>query len=104
MTVQIRDLGNGDFAVTSGGVSLLAGSSANAIRPGDLLLAALATCTAGTIRDFAVNNNVDGFDRVDVTAESVVATKPLRMTEIDLAIDFLGELGQDKVDYLTRVG
>ncbi|WP_125616813.1 OsmC family protein [Specibacter cremeus] len=104
MTVQIKDLGNDDFVVSVGGVEILAGASDQAIRPGDLLLAAIGACTAGTIRDFAVRNNVSGFDRVDVKVDSEVGTKPTRITDIDLVIELIGNLDTEHVDYLTRVG
>lgn len=104
MTVKITDLGNDDFTVSFGGVEILAGSSPTAIRPGDLLLAALATCTAGTIRDFATANNVEGFAGVDVTITSEVGTKPTRITDIALTVDLIGNMPQDVRDYLLRVG
>ncbi|MBR8640547.1 OsmC family protein [Streptomyces tuirus] len=107
MAVHVRDEGDGSFHVQAGTLSFLmdaADRSADGPRSADLLLAALATCTAGTMRAFAAVAGIQGLRGVDVVADAVSATKPQRLQEISLRIAIRGDLTVEQIAQLTRAG
>ncbi|HSC81836.1 MAG TPA: OsmC family protein [Chitinolyticbacter sp.] len=85
LRIQARD------AVTHMGRAPAGSDAADAFRAGELLLGALAACTAGTVRGYARNHGIALADvRIEATGIEVAA--PSRIAEIHLDIVLEGEL------------
>lgn len=85
LRIQARD------AVTHMGRAEDGRDAADAFRAGELLLGALAACTAGTVRGYARNHGVALAD-VRIEATGIEVTTPSRIAEIRLDIVLDGEL------------
>ena len=110
MEVVIRDCGAGRFEVRSRdamvAVDLLPsdGGASDGFRSAELLLAALGACTAGTMRSFAVNQALEGFEGIDVVVTGETAKGPERVTPIEVEVRVRGSLSESDLERLMRVG
>lgn len=103
-TVKISDVGTDKFVASSGDARLVIDSSDRGFRPTELIMAALGSCTAGTIQAFALQNNVPGFEGVDVEVTCTTATRPTRIEEFTVDIFFYGDIDPEHADQLSRMG
>ncbi|WP_169747836.1 OsmC family protein [Pseudonocardia acaciae] len=104
-TVRARHTGALSFEVSNGRATL--GTEWN---PADgswlateLFLAGVGACMLATLVDYAQHNNIDVTGAgVTVSAES--ATRPVRMSEINVTYELPEGLSQAHVDALVRAG
>lgn len=110
MEVVIKDCGAGRFEVRSRDavavVDLLPsdGGAGDGFRSAELLLGALGACTAGTMRNFAVNQKIEGFEGIDIVLNGETAKSPERVSVIDVEIRVKGNLSESDLERLMRVG
>lgn len=110
MEISVRDCGNGRFEVMARGARLIVdqpvadGGDPGGFRPTELLLAALATCTASTMRNFAAGNGITEFEGVDIDAVADEMDRPRRVGHVTLELRVRGDLSEQDVDRLVRVG
>lgn len=109
MEVRVTDCGGGRFEIRSRDalaiVDLLpeAGGAGDGFRSVELLLGGLAACTAGTVRTYAVNHDVAGFEGIDVLVRSEEASAPERVGTITIELEIRGELSADDLERLRVV-
>ena len=110
MEVVVKDCGAGRFEIRTRdavvAVDLLPsdGGPSDAFRSAELLLAALGACTAGTMRGFAVNQALEGFEGIDIVVNGETAKGPERVSRIDVDIQVRGNLSESDLERLMRVG
>ncbi len=110
MNVTVSDRGEGRFEIRSREavvhVDLLPenGGAEDGFRSVELFLAGLGACTAGTLRAYAVNHGVAGFEGVDVTVRSEEAAAPERVGRIELEVTIRGDVAAEDAERLLAVG
>ncbi len=110
MEVVVKDCGAGRFEIRTRdavvAVDLLPsdGGASDGFRSAELLLAALGACTAGTMRSFAVNQAIEGFEGIDVVVNGETAKGPERVAQIDVDVQIRGNLSEADLERLMRVG
>jgi uncharacterized OsmC-like protein len=110
MEIVVKDRGAGRFEVHSRdavvAVDLLPsdGGASDGFRSSELLLGALGACTAGTMRVFAVNQKIEGFEGIDVTVNAETSKSPERLSKIDVEITVKGSVSEADLERLLRVG
>jgi uncharacterized OsmC-like protein len=110
MRVVIRDCGAGRFEVRTRdavlAVDLLPGDGGmpDGFRSAELLLGALGACTAGTMRAFAVRQEIQGFEGIDIIVTGEVAKQPERVARLNLQVDIKGDISVADKERLLRVG
>ncbi|MBW4029249.1 MAG: hypothetical protein HIU57_01045 [Acidobacteria bacterium] len=110
MEVVVKDCGAGRFEVSARdavvAVDLLPGDggASDGFRSAELLLAALGACTAGTMRNFAVTQGIEGFEGIDIVVNGETAKSPERVAQIDVAIQVRGNMSESDLERLMRVG
>lgn len=109
MEVTVTDCGGGRFEARSRKavvyVDLLpeAGGAEDGFRSVELLLAGLGACTAGTVRTYAMNHGVAGFEGIDVTVRSAEASAPERVGRIEVELQLRGALSEEDTARLVQV-
>ncbi len=110
MKVSVKDCGGGRFEIQARdavvAVDLLPadGGAADGFRSVELLLAGLGACTAGTMRTFAMNQQMAGFEGIDVVLTAETAEHPERVARIDLELRVKGAVSEPDLARLMRVG
>jgi uncharacterized OsmC-like protein len=110
MEIVVKDCGAGRFEVHSRdavvAVDLLPGDggASDGFRSAELLLGALGACTAGTMRVFAVNQKIEGFEGIDVTVNAETSKNPERLSKIDVDVTVKGRVSEQDLERLMRVG
>jgi uncharacterized OsmC-like protein len=108
--VTVSDAGDGRFEIRSRKavvyVDLLPdnGGADDGFRSVELFLGGLGACIAGTIRAYAVNHNVPGFEGVDVIVHSEEASAPERVGRIELEVTSRGDVASGDAERLLVVG
>ena len=109
MEISVTDCGEGRFEIRARKavvyVDLLpeSGGADDGFRSVELLLAGLGACTAGTVRTYAVNHGVKGFESVDVTVRSTEAAAPERVGRIEVELSLRGEVSDEDAERLLQV-
>ncbi|MDE3139334.1 MAG: OsmC family protein [Acidobacteriota bacterium] len=80
------------------------GGASDGFRSAELLLAALGACTAGTVRSFAVNQSIEGFEGIDIIVNGETAKGPERVSQIDVDVHIRGDISESDLERLMRVG
>ena len=110
MKIEVKDCGAGRFEVRARdavlAVDLLPedGGSLDGFRSAELLLGALGACTAGTMRAFAVNQGIAGFEGIDVVVNGETAKAPERVASLRLEVHIKGDISDADRERLLRVG
>ncbi len=109
MEIAVTDCGAGRYeirarkAVVHVDVLPDAGGADDGFRSVELLLAGLGACTAGTLRTYAVNHEVKGFEGVDVTVRSEEAAAPERVGKIEVTLHLRGDVSDEDAERLLQV-
>lgn len=109
MEVHVTDRGKGRFdiqareAIVSVDLLPADGGAPDGFRSVELLLAGLGACTAGTLRTFAVNQEIAGFEGVDVEVSAETAKAPERVSRIEMKLHIKGDVAVGDVERLVRV-
>lgn len=110
MKVSVKDCGAGRFeirardAVVAVDLFPADGGAPDGFRSVELLLAGLGACTAGTMRTFATNQKIAGFEGIDVIVSAETAEHPERVARIDLELRVQGDVSEEDLARLMRVG
>lgn len=108
MRVEMEQVEGRRFRVRARGVELIvddtleAGGPGDGFRPSELLMGALATCMAGTMLNFARNQDIT-VDRINVALEDEPADHPDRIGRIAIRMDVTADATQRQVESLRRV-
>jgi putative redox protein len=100
VVVQRRD--DGTLEARARDVAITVGREGDGLRSVELLLAALGSCTLGTMLAFAENAGVD-LAGVRLELEPVIAERPERIGEIRMTIHVGGDVDERRLASLRRV-
>lgn len=100
VVVERRD--DGTLAASARGITVTVGREGDGLRSVELLLAALGSCTLGTMLAFAENAGVD-LAGVRLELEPVIAERPERVAEIRMTMHIEGDVDERRLASLRRV-
>lgn len=107
MKVSVNQVSGGRIRIEAEGFEVLVDRDSpdgtkQGFRPVELFLGALGACTAGTLISFAENQGLD-LSGVQVELESQAATRPERVSAIEMKLTIPGDLDAATRDRLFRV-
>lgn len=108
MKVELEQLDGRRFAIRARGLELIVddtiadGGPGDGFRPTELLLGALAACMAGTMVNFADNQNI-GINGISVRVEDEVAKQPTRIGSIAVDMSVRSDATDAQQRSLERV-
>ena len=108
MRVEIDQVEGRRFRVRARGIETIVddtledGGPGDGFRPTELLLGALGSCMAGTMLNFAINQEIP-VSGIALTAEASVATSPTRIEGIDIRMTVEGMIDERQAASLRRV-
>ncbi|MFV2001220.1 MAG: OsmC family protein [Acidimicrobiia bacterium] len=108
MRVQIEQVKERRFRLSARGVETVVddtienGGPGDGFRPTELLLGALASCMAGTMLNFARNQEIP-ISGITVVVEDHVVSSPTRIAVIDVRMTVEGEIDERQTASLRRV-
>ena len=109
ISVRVTGGANGYLRLKSRKTSAFIGRAPNgddaedAFRAGELVLGALAACTAGTIRQYAQTHGISSLADVTIDVTGYEAAAPSRIAAIILRITLHGDLNASERGRLERV-
>lgn len=108
MHVELEQLEGRRFAIRARGLELIvddtieAGGPGDGFRPTELLLGALAACMAGTMLNFADNQEIS-IEGISVRVDDEVDTRPTRIGSIAVEMDVTTAADERQQRSLERV-
>lgn len=101
--VVVERISDGTLAATAGGVTIAVGRGGQAsLTSVQLLLAALGSCTLGTMLEYAGRVGV-ALDGARIELEPVLGAKPERVSEIGMRMTISGDVSAARLAALRRV-
>ncbi|MGH2856747.1 MAG: OsmC family protein [Solirubrobacteraceae bacterium] len=99
----VERLGDGTLAATARGVTIAVGRGGpERLTSVELLLAALGSCTLGTVLDYAGRVGIE-LDGARVELAPVLDAKPERVAEICMTLKLAGDISEPRLGALRRV-
>jgi uncharacterized OsmC-like protein len=108
MQVELQQIEGRRFAIRARGNEVIvddtieAGGPGDGFRPTELLLGALAACMAGTMTNFATDQDID-IDGITVTVSDQVEKAPTRIGAITVSMVVRAEADERQAASLERV-
>ncbi|WP_348945241.1 OsmC family protein [Chitinibacter sp. FCG-7] len=109
ITVKVTSGSNGYLRIRSREAATAVGrapdgqNAQDAFRAGELVLGALAACTAGTIRQYAKTHGIDALEDVSVDVTGYESSAPSRIAAIVLRVTLHGGISASERTRLERV-
>lgn len=108
MRIEMQQVEGRRFKISARGIDVIvddtleAGGPGDGFRPTELLMGALAACMAGTMLNFARNQEIAVND-ISITMEDEAVDHPDRIGRIAIAMDVSAEATDKQVASLERV-